>query len=276
MQTLIKYDNSWREKRTWKYNTVNPGKPYKSLLDRVEKDDVSKPNIILTGGWTADTLLFLPRLVEQARDQKEWNHKCDHISFADRRAYYLRRSERFKLREGASGEAASCSADAPQLSEAEIRETQVRALGEGKRFELASAPPTRAPNPAIKFSSFWSRDDTARWGYASVKEFAADQKADNLPYQRRAPGGAASSDDTQMSYVGPAGPGGPADPYPDEMIENCLQCNEPSALPNLWHCDRCTRMLKKPVYYHRPSKFRTCYDDHLHYCNTRALFGWQR
>ncbi len=96
MQTLIKYDNSWREKRTWKYNTVNPGIAYTSLFDRIEKDDVFRLNIILDGGWTPDTLLFLPRLVAQARDQKEWNRKCDHLSFADRRAYYLRRSERFK------------------------------------------------------------------------------------------------------------------------------------------------------------------------------------
>ncbi len=175
---------------------MNPGIAYTSLFDRIEKDDVFRLNIILNGGWTPDTLLFLPRLVAQARDQKEWNRKCDHLSFADRRAYYLRRSERFKLKDGASGEAASNPADAPQLSEAEIRETQVRALGKGKGFELASSPPTRAPNPAIKFSSFWKLDDTARWGYASVGEFAADQKADNLPYQRSAPGGAASSDDT--------------------------------------------------------------------------------
>ena len=196
MQTLIKYDNSWREKRTWKYNTVNPGMAYTSLFDRIEKDDVFRLNIILNGGWTPDTLLFLPRLVAQARDQKEWNRKYGHLSFADRRAYYLRRSERFELKDGAFGEAASNPADAPQLSEAEIRETQVRALGKGKGFELASSPPTRAPNPAIKFSSFWKFDDTARWGYASVGEFAADQKADNLPYQRSAPGGAASSDDT--------------------------------------------------------------------------------
>ena len=108
---------------------------------------------------------------KQARDQKEWNRKYGHLSFADRRAYYLRRSERFKLREGASGEAASSSADAPQLSEAEIRETQVRALGKGRGIEAASARPTMAPNPAIKFSSSWNRDDTARWGYASVQDF---------------------------------------------------------------------------------------------------------
>ena len=137
-------------------------------------------------------------------------------------------------------------------------------------------PPTRAPNPAIIFVSFWNLDDTARWGYASVREFARDQKAVNLPYQRSAPGGAARSDYTQMSHVGPQGTGGPANPYLDDMIETCLPCNEPSALPNLWHCDRCTRVLKTPVFYHRPSKYKTCCDDHMHYCNTRALFGWQR
>ena len=113
----------------------------------------------------------------------------------------------------------------------------VKGLGKGRGIEAASAPPTSAPDPAIKFSTFWQLDDTARWGYASVQEYRADQEAENLPYQRGAPDGAAGSD-TQISYVGPAGPGGPADPYPDSLIETCLQCNQPSALPNLWFCER--------------------------------------
>ena len=72
MQTLIEYDNSRREKRIWKYDTVNPGMAYTSLFDRIEKDDVFKLNLILNGGWTKDTMPFLPKLVDQALDQKAW------------------------------------------------------------------------------------------------------------------------------------------------------------------------------------------------------------
>ncbi len=215
------------ESRTWKYNIFAPGQPYLSLLDRIEKDDVFKLNLILNGGWTKDTMLFLPRLVEQALDQKAWNRRYGHIAFGDRREYYIRRAARFKIRDGASGEAQSAPADAPNLTEAEEREMQVRALGKGKGITALTAPPSKAPDPAVKFSTFWNRDSAARWGYASVKEFLQDQKDHSLPYQRSAPGGAAgSSSDTQMGYVGPAGPGGAVNPYPDDLIAPCLQCNE--------------------------------------------------
>ncbi len=220
-------------------------------------------------------ILFV--VIEQALDQKAWNRRYGHISFGDRRDYYVRRAARFKTRIGASDEAHSRGRDAPKLTEAEERETQVRNLGKGQGIAAASAPPQRAPDPAVKYSSFWNREGTARWGYASVKEFLKDQADQNLPYQRSAPGGAAgSSSDSQMSYVGPAGPGGAVNPYPDELIQQCLQCNEPSAIINLWHCDRCSKMLNKKVYFHRPSKYKFCYDEHMHYCNTRALFGRQR
>ena len=157
MQTLIKYHKSWGESRTWKYNTFAPGQPYLSLLDRIEKDDVFKLNLILNGGWTKDTMPFLPRLVEQGLDQKAWNRRCGHIAFGDRRDYYIRRAARFKIRNGASDEAHSRLADAPNLTEAEERETQVRNLGKGKGIAALTAPPTRAPDPAVKFSTCWNR-----------------------------------------------------------------------------------------------------------------------
>ena len=129
----------------------------------------------------------------------------------------------------------------------------------------------------MKFSEFCNRRDAARWGYPSVPEYLQDQADDNLPPQRGAPDGAAgSSTDTRIQYPGPAGPGGHATPYPKEELFNCLQCNEPSALINLWQCDRCSVMMGKAVYYHRPSKCRNCYDEHAHYCESRALFGWRR
>ena len=109
------------------------------------------------------------------------------------RDYYIRRAARFKIRNGASDEAHSRLADAPNLAEAEERETQVRNLGKGKGIAALTAPPTRAPDPAVKFSTFWNRDSAARWGYASAKEFLKDQKNHNPRYQRSAPGGAAGS-----------------------------------------------------------------------------------
>ena len=63
MMTLIKYHRSWQEQRTWKYNSYATGEPFLSLLDRINKDDVFKLNLILNGGWTKDTIPFLPKLV---------------------------------------------------------------------------------------------------------------------------------------------------------------------------------------------------------------------
>ena len=83
---------------------------------------------------------FLPRLVEQALDQKAWNRKYCHIAFGDRRDYYIRRAARFKIRDGASDEAHSRLADAPNFTEAEEREMQVGALGKGKGITALTAP----------------------------------------------------------------------------------------------------------------------------------------
>ena len=151
------------------------------------KDDVFKLNLILNGGWTKDTMPILPELVEQALDQKAWNRRYGHISFSDRRDYYVRRAARFKTRVGASDEAHSRERDAPALTDAEEREMQVRNLGKGKGIAAASAAPRRKPDPAVKYSEFWNRGDTARWGYPSMREFLEDQADANLPYQRGAP-----------------------------------------------------------------------------------------
>ena len=122
----------------------------------------------------------------------------------------MRRAARFKTRVGAFDEAHSQQRDVPALTEAEKTETQVKHLGKRSGIAAASAAPTRKPDPAVKYSEFWNRGDTARWGYPSMREFLEDQAEDNLPYQRGAPGGAAgSSSDTQMPYLSPAGPGGP-------------------------------------------------------------------
>ena len=142
MNTLLKYDQSWQEPMTWKYNAANPGEPFTSLLDRIQKDDLFKLNIILSGGWTDDTLIFLPRLIQQARDQKEWNRKYAHIAYEDRHDYYIRRSERFK-QTSAPGGAASSSTDAPCLSDYDRRVQAIKGLGKGKGLEAAAAAPTR-------------------------------------------------------------------------------------------------------------------------------------
>ncbi len=88
MTTLIKYHVSWQSPRTWVYNSWFPGEPFESLLDRIMKDEVFRPNLILSGGWTKDTMPILPELVDLALDQKAWNRRYGHISFSDRRDYY--------------------------------------------------------------------------------------------------------------------------------------------------------------------------------------------
>ncbi len=93
------------------------------------KDDVFRLNLILTGGWTKDTMPILPELVALALDQKAWNRKYGHISYADRRDYYVRRAARFKKRVGASDEARAQPCDEPTLTDAEEKETQVHNLG---------------------------------------------------------------------------------------------------------------------------------------------------
>ncbi len=225
-------------------------------MDRIMKDHVFRLNLILNGGWTKDMMHILVELVELALDQKAWNQKYGHISYADRRDYYRRRADRFKQRIGDSDEAQAQPSDEPTLNEDERAEMQVHALGKGRGIQAASAAPTTKPDPAVKFSEFWNRGDTARWGYPSMPEFLHDQANDELPFQNGAPGGAAgNASDTRIQYLSPAGPGGPVDPYPAEMIFNCLQCNEPSAIVNLWHCDRCSRVMGQTVYFHRPTKY---------------------
>ncbi len=192
-------------------------------------------------------------------------------------SYYARRADRFASRKRGSDEQQLRVCDRPTPNEEEIalkqdkdiekrllKEKQVEALGKGKGITKASAPAKGLPDPAQLFSVFWDRGDAARWGYPSVQEFLQDKLNKNLPYQRGAPGGAAGS---AQSYLGP---------YRADQIFTCLQCNEPSAIINLWNCDRCSKMLKREVYFHRRSKHKNCYDEHTHYCESRALFGWQR
>ncbi len=154
-----------------------------------------------------------------------------------------------------------------------VAEQQVRALGKGRGIAAASAAPTRQPEPAVKFSEFRNLREAARWGYPSVPEYLQDQADNNLPFQRGAPDGAAgSSTDTQAQHTWLM----ETAPCPKGELFNCLQCNKPSALINLRQCERCSAMLSKAVYYHRPSKCKNCYDEHAHYCESRALFGWRR
>ncbi len=67
-------------------------------------DDVFRMNLILNGGWTKDTMHILVELVDLALQQKAWNKKYGHLSYADRMSYYVRRAERFKNRRGGSNE----------------------------------------------------------------------------------------------------------------------------------------------------------------------------
>ncbi len=119
------------------------------------------------------------------------------------------------------------------------------------------------PDPAEEFSVFWDLGDAARWGCNSAPECRQDKMQHNLPYERRAPGGAAGS----AHCVGP---------YRKEDIAHCLQCNEPSAIVNLWKCERCTVEYKRDAYFHGYSMNKNCYEEHTHYCQSKTLYGWKR
>ena len=156
-------------------------------MDRIMKDDVFRLNLILNGGWTKDTFLILIELVELARDQKAWNRKYGHITYADRRDYYVRRAARFKEQSGDSDESRVQRRDEPTPNDDErVAERHVRALGKGRGIAAASAAPTMGPEPAMNFSEFWNLGQAARWGYPSVPEYLQDQADNNLPFQRGA------------------------------------------------------------------------------------------
>ncbi len=240
-------------------------------------DDVFRLNLIQNGGWTKDTMHILVELVELALQQKAWNQRYGHISYADRMSYYARRADRFANRKRGSDEQQLRVCDRPTPNEEEIalkqdkdiekrllKEKQVEALGKGKGITKASAPAKGQPDPAQLFSVFWDRSDAARWGYPSVKEFLRDKRNKNLPFQRGASGGAAGS---SQDYLGP---------YSADQIFTCLQCNEPSAIINLWKCDRCSVVYGEDVYFHCRSMNKNCYEEHTHYCESKALFGWTR
>ena len=195
------------------------------------------------------------------------------MSCADRRNYYVRRAERFANRRRGSDEQQVRRDDRvhptpeedalPQDKEILRRQRRVEGLGKGAGIAKASQQKKGRPDPAEQFSIFWDQSDAARWGYPSVPEYLQDKTQHNLPFQRCAPGGAAGSAD----YVGP---------YSPDRIFNCLQCNEPSAIINLWKCDRCTTECKKDTYFHCRSMNKNCYEEHTHYCESMALFGWKR
>ncbi len=271
MQTLLKIGKSWTEERTWFYNSETPGQAYTSLLDRIKKDHVFRLNLILHGGWTKDTFYILIELIDLARDRKAWDQKYGHLSYQDRREYYRRRADRFKKqsRRGDSDESRVQREDEPTPNDqARVAERQERHLGKGPGIAAATRAPTAGPEPETKFSEFWQFREMARWGYPSVPDLLQGTESENLPYQLGAPDGAAgSSTDTQLVQ---------AVPHPKEEIFECLQCGEPSALTNLWQCNRCSRMMGKAVYFHCPSRYKNCYSAHAHYCESQSLFGWCR
>ncbi len=238
-------------------------------------DDVFRLNLILNGGWTKDTFHILEELIELALKQQEWNKRFGHLSDADRKTYYKRRAERFANKRRGSDEQQVRRDDRvhPTREEEALpsglnnellrRQRQVEALGKEKGIGKASQQRTGMPDPAEQFSIFWDQGDAARWGYPSVPECLQDKTQHNLPFQRCAPGGAAGS----AHYVGP---------YRPDQIFNCLQCNEPSAIVNLWKCDRCTMEYKEDTYFHGRSMNKNCYEEHTHYCESKALYGWKR
>ena len=242
-------------------------------MDRIMNDDVFRMNLILNGGWTKDTFHILEELIELALKQKEWNRRFGHMAYADRKEYYERRAERFENKQRSSDEQQVRQEDRTNPTEeettlptgldAELRKAADALAAEQKGTGKTSKKRTNAPDPAQEFSEFWDLSDAARWGYHSLPEYRQDEWKHNLPYERRAPGGAAGS----AHYVGP---------YRKEDIAHCLQCKEPSAIVNLWKCERCTIEYKRDAYFHGYSMNKNCYEEHTHYCQSKTLYGWKR
>ena len=95
-------------------------------------DDVFRMNLILNGGWTKDTMHILVELVNLALQQKAWNKKYGHLSYADRMSYYVRRAERFKNKRGGSDEqhVQICDRPTPNAEERALKQS-VEAFGKG-------------------------------------------------------------------------------------------------------------------------------------------------
>ena len=239
---------------------------------RIMHDDVFRLNLILNGGWTKDTFHIHEELIELALKQKEWNRRFGHLSYADRKDYYKRRAERFANKRRSSDEQHVRQEDRvhptqeedtlPSGLDGELMKA-AEALAKQKGTGKTSKKRTGTPDPAEEFSVFWEQGDAARWGYNSVPEYRRDKMQHNLPFERHAPGGAAGS----AHCVGP---------FRKADIFNCLQCNEPSAIVNLWKCDRCMLEYEQDAYFHGRSMNKNCYEEHIHYCESKTLYGWRR
>ena len=254
-EILLKHDKAWREERTWKYNSESPGEAFASLMDRIRKDPVYRLNLIMQGGWTEETYHILVELIKVAKDNKRWNQLYGGISYHKRLQYYLQRDKYYR-----SGGRDRQSI--PNYEGADEEQTRmVQRLGKGKHVAAASKAPTTEPTPEVKFREIWQIDRAERLGYASTADFLQDA-------QRSAPDGAAGSSTDALATR--------ATLLPRYEKYHCLQCCKPSALANLWECERCTEQAGKSIYFHRPSPYHNCYRAHEHYCNSAMMFGWRQ
>ncbi len=137
----------------------------------------------------------------------------------------------------------------------------VQRLGKGKHVAAASRAPTIDPTPEVKFREIWQIDQAERLGYASTADFLQDA-------QRSAPDGAAGSSTDALATR--------ATLLPRYEKYHCLQCCKPSAMADLWECERCTEQAGKSIYFHRPSPYHNCYRAHERYCKAATMFGWRQ
>ena len=144
----------------------------------------------------------------------------------------------------------------------------VQRLGKGKHVAAASKAPTTEPGPEVKFREIWQLSRAERLGYASKEEFLQDAQRKSLPLPRSAPDGAAGSSTDALATRPTL--------LPRYERYHCLQCCKPSALANLWECERCTSEAGRPIYFHRPSPYNNCYRAHEHFCEAAMMFGWRR
>ncbi len=179
-QILLKHDRAWKEPRTWKYNSVNPGEAFTSLMDRIRKDPVYRHNLIVQGGWTEETYHIFVELIQVAKDNKRWNQLFGGISYQRRLQYYLQRDKYYR----SSGRD---RLPVPSYEGADEDQTRnAHRLGKGSYVAAASKAPTTEPTPEVKFREVWQIDRAERMGYESTAEFLQDA-------QRSAPDGAAGS-----------------------------------------------------------------------------------
>jgi hypothetical protein len=253
IQALVKLDTSWKQERTWKYNSVNPGKAFVSLMDRIRKDPVFRMNLTMQGGWTEETYHILIKLVEIAREEKRWNQLFGGMPYEERAKHYRKREQWYH----ASGRDKLPIPVYPGVDEGETR--QVFRLGKGGPVMAASKTRSNDPVPEVRYSEVWQIAQAEIMGYDTTEDFLQ-----SVQY-RALDGAAGSSKDAVVPIT--------LSPQSDRL--RCLQCREPAAYEDLWQCEKCTTKAGRKIYFHCPSYHNNCFRTHERHCRMATMFEWR-